>query len=126
MPHELLPNAVGLNSTSFNGARLIGPGVAGLLVAEAKIGDVVETVEATGTLRPVRLVAVGAQASRIVGDLVPAATHVVTMRAWASSAAVLADWRRALDELKPLAYPKDLPASFTWDGLCNRERLHPG
>lgn len=65
---------------------------------------------------PKVVVAVGAQASRIVGDLVPAATHVVTMRAWASSAAVLADWRRALDELKPLAYPKDLPASFTWDG----------
>lgn len=28
-----LPNAVGLNSTSFNLARLIGPGVAGLLIA---------------------------------------------------------------------------------------------
>ena len=38
VPHELLPNAVGLNSTSFNGARLIGPGVAGLLVAAVGVG----------------------------------------------------------------------------------------
>lgn len=30
---EDLPNAVGLNSTSFNLARLIGPGVAGILIA---------------------------------------------------------------------------------------------
>lgn len=28
----LLPNAVGLNATSFNGARLFGPGLAGLLI----------------------------------------------------------------------------------------------
>ncbi len=33
VPKELLLNAVGLNSTSFNGARLIGPGLAGLLIA---------------------------------------------------------------------------------------------
>jgi MFS family permease len=32
VPPEKLPNAVGLNSASFNGARLIGPGVAGLLI----------------------------------------------------------------------------------------------
>ena len=38
VPRELLPNAVGLNSTSFNGARLIGPGVAGLLVAGVGVG----------------------------------------------------------------------------------------
>ncbi|WP_409329052.1 MFS transporter [Trujillonella humicola] len=30
---ELLTNAVGLNSTVFNGARLVGPAVAGLLIA---------------------------------------------------------------------------------------------
>lgn len=30
---DLIPNAVGLNSMSFNAARLIGPGVAGLLIA---------------------------------------------------------------------------------------------
>lgn len=30
---ELLSNAVGLNSASFNTARLIGPGLAGLLIA---------------------------------------------------------------------------------------------
>ncbi len=38
VPPELLPNAVGLNSTSFNGARLIGPGAAGLLIAAFGVG----------------------------------------------------------------------------------------
>jgi MFS family permease len=33
VPEEKLPNAVALNSASFNAARLIGPGVAGLLIA---------------------------------------------------------------------------------------------
>ncbi len=33
-----LPNAVGLNSTSFNAARMIGPGVAGLLIAAVGTG----------------------------------------------------------------------------------------
>ena len=32
VPHNSLSNAVGLNSASFNGARLIGPGVAGLVI----------------------------------------------------------------------------------------------
>ncbi|MCG6568410.1 MFS transporter [Tessaracoccus sp. Y36] len=38
VPLTLLPNAVGLNSTSFNGARLIGPGLAGVLVAAVGVG----------------------------------------------------------------------------------------
>ena len=33
-----LPNAVALNSTSFNAAQMIGPAVAGLLIAELGIG----------------------------------------------------------------------------------------
>jgi MFS family permease len=33
VPEKSIPNAVSLNSASFNGARLIGPGVAGLLIA---------------------------------------------------------------------------------------------
>jgi MFS family permease len=33
VPPADLPNAVGLNSTSFNVARLIGPGISGLLIA---------------------------------------------------------------------------------------------
>lgn len=33
VPREQLPNAVGLNSASFNLARMIGPAVAGLLIA---------------------------------------------------------------------------------------------
>ena len=36
VPHDSLSNAVGLNSASFNGARLIGPGVAGLVIAAAE------------------------------------------------------------------------------------------
>jgi MFS family permease len=38
VPHESLSNAVGLNSASFNGARLIGPGVAGLVIAAFHTG----------------------------------------------------------------------------------------
>ncbi|MDO4888088.1 MAG: MFS transporter [Actinomycetaceae bacterium] len=38
VPPEDLPNAVGLNSTSFNLARLIGPGVAGLLISAVGSG----------------------------------------------------------------------------------------
>ncbi|MFC7404652.1 MFS transporter [Georgenia alba] len=33
VPTKDMPNAVGLNSTSFNAARLVGPGLAGLLMA---------------------------------------------------------------------------------------------
>ncbi len=33
VPSQSLPNAVGLNSTSFNIARLIGPGLSGILIA---------------------------------------------------------------------------------------------
>lgn len=32
VPHELVANAVGLNSASFNAARLVGPGVAGVVI----------------------------------------------------------------------------------------------
>jgi MFS family permease len=35
---EVLPNAVALNSTSFNAAQMIGPTVAGLLIAKVGIG----------------------------------------------------------------------------------------
>jgi MFS family permease len=35
---EDLPNAVALNSTSFNAARMIGPAVAGLLIAKVGLG----------------------------------------------------------------------------------------
>ncbi|MCF4122246.1 MFS transporter [Antribacter sp. KLBMP9083] len=38
VPAERLANAVGLNSTSFNAARLIGPGLAGLLIAAVGSG----------------------------------------------------------------------------------------
>ena len=35
---DLLPNAVGLNSTSFNAARMIGPAIAGALIAAVGTG----------------------------------------------------------------------------------------
>ena len=38
VPPASLPNAVGLNSTSFNSARLIGPALSGLLIAWVGIG----------------------------------------------------------------------------------------
>lgn len=38
VPPDKLSNAVGLNSASFNGARLIGPAVAGLLIAAVGTG----------------------------------------------------------------------------------------
>ncbi len=38
VPTTRLSNAVGLNSTAFNGARLIGPGIAGLLIAAIGTG----------------------------------------------------------------------------------------
>lgn len=38
VPADRLSNAVGLNSASFNAARLVGPGVAGLLIAAVGTG----------------------------------------------------------------------------------------
>lgn len=38
VPPKDLPNAVGLNSTSFNLARLIGPGLSGILIAWVGVG----------------------------------------------------------------------------------------
>ena len=38
VPRERLSNAVGLNSASFNAARLLGPGIAGLAIAAVGIG----------------------------------------------------------------------------------------
>ena len=38
VPPERLSNAVGLNSASFNAARLVGPGIAGLAIAWVGIG----------------------------------------------------------------------------------------
>lgn len=38
VPLEKLPNAVSLNSASFNGARLLGPGLGGVLIALVGVG----------------------------------------------------------------------------------------
>ncbi len=39
VPSDQLPNAVGLNSASFNSGRLIGPGLAGLVIAASGTGE---------------------------------------------------------------------------------------
>ena len=41
VPPELVTNAVSLNSTSFNAARIVGPGIAGLLVGIIGIGPTI-------------------------------------------------------------------------------------
>ena len=53
--HEDLPNAVGLNSASFNAARMIGPAVAGLMIAALGSG-----VEATGLVIMINAFSYGA------------------------------------------------------------------
>ncbi|HEX2737495.1 MAG TPA: uracil-DNA glycosylase family protein [Acidimicrobiia bacterium] len=63
---------------------------------------------------PQVVLAIGAQATRIVGDIVPGAVPKVTMQAWGSGA--LADWRRALHDLSTHTYTKDRAATATWDG----------
>ena len=52
VPPDKLSNAVGLNSASFNAARLIGPGAAGLLIAAVGTGWVflINAVSFAGTI----------------------------------------------------------------------------
>lgn len=64
VPRAYVPNAVGLNGTSFHSARLIGPGVAGLLMAWVGAGWVfllngltfVATIVALRCMKPDELV----------------------------------------------------------------------
>jgi len=53
--HQDLPNAVGLNSASFNAARMVGPAIAGLLIAALGSG-----VEATGLVIMINAFSYGA------------------------------------------------------------------
>jgi len=63
VPTENLPNAVGLNSASFNAARLLGPAVAGLVIAWVGTGWVfivngftfIATIMALLAMRPAEL-----------------------------------------------------------------------
>lgn len=52
VPPDRLSNAVGLNSASFNAARLIGPGLAGLLIAAVGTGWVflINAISFAGTI----------------------------------------------------------------------------
>lgn len=57
VPPELLSNAIALNSTSFNGARLLGPAVAGLLTVALGAGPVILLNAATFLLQILALIA---------------------------------------------------------------------
>ncbi|RPF26277.1 MFS transporter [Georgenia muralis] len=61
VPADSLPNAVGLNSTSFNVARLIGPAVAGFLIAAVGTGwvFVINAVTFAATILALGLMRVG-------------------------------------------------------------------
>lgn len=66
VPPALLPNAIGLNSASFNAARLIGPAVAGVVIAAFGVAPAI-------AINSVTYVAViGALLAMRVGDLTPA------------------------------------------------------
>jgi MFS family permease len=76
VPEKSIPNAVALNSASFNGARLVGPAVAGVLIAVIGSGwvFVINAVSfgamlaALGVLRTSEL-RVGARAARARGQI---------------------------------------------------------
>ncbi len=83
VPPDGLANAVGLNSASFNAARLIGPGVAGLMIAAVGIGWVflingvtfAATIAAMLRMRP-RELTVLPQASHAKGQIRQALGYV--------------------------------------------------
>jgi MFS family permease len=83
VPPPSLPNAVGLNSASFNTARLIGPGVAGLMIAWVGTGWVfltngltfAATIVALLAMRPGELSA-PARAKRSSGQIREALAYV--------------------------------------------------
>ncbi len=83
VPPASLPNAVGLNSASFNTARLIGPAVAGLMIAWVGTGWVfltnsltfVATIAALLLMRQ-RELAPNARAKRLPGQIREALRYV--------------------------------------------------
>lgn len=83
VPPASLPNAVGLNSASFNTARLIGPGVAGLMIAWVGTGWVFLTNGLTFAATIVALLAMRsgelsapARAKRTAGQIREAIAYV--------------------------------------------------
>jgi MFS family permease len=76
VPEKGIPNAVALNSASFNGARLVGPAVAGVLIAVIGTGwvFVINAVSFGAMLAALGLIRadelrVGARASRARGQI---------------------------------------------------------
>ncbi|QAY69132.1 MFS transporter [Xylanimonas protaetiae] len=83
VPEANLTNAVGLNSASFNAARLVGPGIAGLLIAAVGPGWVFAITAATFALSITAMAAMNPrtlhllpQAPRARGQLREAVAYV--------------------------------------------------
>ncbi|GAB2466653.1 MFS transporter [Xylanimonas ulmi] len=66
VPEASLTNAVGLNSASFNAARLVGPGVAGLLIAAVGPGWVFVITAATFALSIAAIAAMNPRALHVL------------------------------------------------------------
>jgi MFS family permease len=79
---ELLPNAVGLNSTSFNAARMIGPAIAGSLIAAVGTGwvfliNAVSFVAVLISLTMLRTLPLRARPARTRGSLLEGFRYVL-------------------------------------------------
>ena len=109
-------------------AKLAVDPLADLLIAEATIGDVVQAVEATGSLRPTQLVAVGAQVSgRITkmnavigkqleaGDLIAEIDNVTQQNDLRTAEA-------ALDDVRAQKRQKEATLAYAESALAREER----
>lgn len=77
-------------------------------------GEVVRRVASTNTLAA--MVAVGSLAKRLLPHVAPAGLRRIEMAA-PSESGFLSSWRAALDELRSLSFPGDLPSpSFSYGG----------
>ncbi|MFI7585535.1 uracil-DNA glycosylase family protein [Spongisporangium articulatum] len=66
--------------------------------------------------KPRAVVALGRFAGSIVDDVTPLGVPVVRMSAWADTPTVRAGWQTALTALRDVRYPRDVAASFVWNG----------
>ena len=108
--------------------RLAADPLADLLVTQAKIGDIEETVQATGSIRPVRIVAVGSRASgRVVkmnaaigkrfraGDLIAEIDSVTQQNDLETAEA-------ALDDVRAQRRQKEASLAYAEQALMREEK----
>ena len=132
-PRRLAVTAIGLVLLGVGGglwlrAKLAVDPLADLLIAKATIGDVRQAVEATGSLRPTQLVAVGAQVSgRITrmnaaigkrlaaGDLVAEIDNVTQQNDLKTAEA-------ALDDVRAQKRQKEATLTYAQSALAREER----